>query len=95
MNVFCELIHSGLRVWIFRFLLSTLVFTRQKPKSENRKFIIKKQTQLMIITLLFICLCSVDTDAVIRVTSTRYNKNSLKLPIAGPWSAWYNDGQVC
>ncbi|XP_020083134.1 serine carboxypeptidase II-2-like [Ananas comosus] len=36
-----------------------------------------------------------DTDAVIPVTSTRYNVDSLKLPTVTPWHAWYDDdGQV-
>ncbi|KAL7134481.1 hypothetical protein ABFS83_11G029400 [Erythranthe nasuta] len=54
LNVYRELIHSGLRVWIF----------------------------------------SGDTDAVIPVTSTRYNIDALKLPTVSPWRAWYDDGQV-
>uniref|UniRef100_A0A7C9EXE1 Carboxypeptidase n=1 Tax=Opuntia streptacantha TaxID=393608 RepID=A0A7C9EXE1_OPUST len=35
-----------------------------------------------------------DTDAVIPVTSTRYNINALKLPTTKPWQAWHVDGQV-
>ncbi|XP_074558305.1 serine carboxypeptidase II-2 [Curcuma longa] len=35
-----------------------------------------------------------DTDAVIPVTSTRYNVDALKLPTLTPWHAWYDDGQV-
>ena len=35
-----------------------------------------------------------DTDSVIPVTSTRYSVNALKLPMVGPWRAWYDDGQV-
>ncbi|KMT03487.1 hypothetical protein BVRB_8g191680 [Beta vulgaris subsp. vulgaris] len=35
-----------------------------------------------------------DTDAVIPVTSTRYNIDALKLPTIKPWHAWYDDGQV-
>uniref|UniRef100_A0A1D1XLV9 Carboxypeptidase n=1 Tax=Anthurium amnicola TaxID=1678845 RepID=A0A1D1XLV9_9ARAE len=35
-----------------------------------------------------------DTDAVIPVTSTRYDINALKLPTVTPWRAWYDDGQV-
>ncbi|KAG9455922.1 hypothetical protein H6P81_000430 [Aristolochia fimbriata] len=35
-----------------------------------------------------------DTDAVIPVTSTRYNVDALKLPTVSPWRAWYDDGQV-
>lgn len=38
--------------------------------------------------------CSGDTDAVIPVTSTRYNIDALKLPTIKPWHAWYDDGQV-
>ncbi|CAL9197043.1 unnamed protein product, partial [Musa hybrid cultivar] len=34
-----------------------------------------------------------DTDAVIPVTSTRYNIDSLKLPTVTPWHPWYDDGQ--
>ncbi|CAN6482102.1 unnamed protein product [Victoria cruziana] len=36
-----------------------------------------------------------DTDAVIPVTSTRYNIDALGLPPVTPWRAWYVDGQVC
>ncbi|XP_047950431.1 serine carboxypeptidase II-2-like isoform X2 [Salvia hispanica] len=35
-----------------------------------------------------------DTDAVIPVTSTRYNINAMKLQTVRPWRAWYDDGQV-
>ncbi|XP_078433607.1 serine carboxypeptidase II-2-like [Wolffia australiana] len=35
-----------------------------------------------------------DTDAVIPVTSTRYNINAMKLQTVTPWHAWYDDGQV-
>lgn len=35
-----------------------------------------------------------DTDAVIPVTSTRYNIDALKLPTIEPWRPWYEDGQV-
>ncbi|CAN6482101.1 unnamed protein product [Victoria cruziana] len=35
-----------------------------------------------------------DTDAVIPVTSTRYNIDALGLPPVTPWRAWYVDGQV-
>lgn len=40
------------------------------------------------------CFDSGDTDAVIPVTSTRYNIDALKLPTVRPWRAWYDDGQV-
>ncbi|XP_047943505.1 serine carboxypeptidase II-2-like [Salvia hispanica] len=35
-----------------------------------------------------------DTDAVIPVTSTRYNIDAMKLRTVRPWRAWYDDGQV-
>ncbi|KAK9130318.1 hypothetical protein Sjap_010805 [Stephania japonica] len=35
-----------------------------------------------------------DADTVIPVTSTRYNVDTLNLPIASPWHPWYMDGQV-
>ncbi|CAA6672237.1 unnamed protein product [Spirodela intermedia] len=35
-----------------------------------------------------------DNDAVIPVTSTRYNINAMKLQTVTPWHAWYDDGQV-
>eukprot|EP00262_Sarcandra_glabra_P012839 TRINITY_DN3397_c0_g1_i1.p1 TRINITY_DN3397_c0_g1~~TRINITY_DN3397_c0_g1_i1.p1 ORF type:complete len:498 (-),score=90.95 TRINITY_DN3397_c0_g1_i1:296-1789(-) len=54
LNVYHELIHAGLRIWMF----------------------------------------SGDTDAVIPVTSTRYNVDALKLPTVSSWHAWYADGQV-
>lgn len=45
--------------------------------------------------MLHLYLFSGDTDAVIPVTSTRYNVDSLKLPTVTPWHAWYDDdGQV-
>ncbi|KAF8392995.1 hypothetical protein HHK36_021236 [Tetracentron sinense] len=54
LDIYHELIHSGLRIWIF----------------------------------------SGDTDAIIPVTSTRYDIDALKLPTVSPWRAWYDDGQV-
>lgn len=54
LDVYHELIHAGIRIWVF----------------------------------------SGDTDAVIPVTSTRYSIAALKLPTAGPWHAWSEDGQV-
>ncbi|PKA49204.1 cathepsin A (carboxypeptidase C) [Apostasia shenzhenica] len=35
-----------------------------------------------------------DTDAVIPLTSTRYNVDALNLTTVTPWHAWYDDGQV-
>lgn len=35
-----------------------------------------------------------DTDGVLPITSTRYSVDALKLPVIGPWRAWYDDGQV-
>ncbi|ERN07063.1 serine carboxypeptidase II-2 [Amborella trichopoda] len=35
-----------------------------------------------------------DTDAIIPVTSTRYNIDALRLPTVTPWHAWYDNGQV-
>uniref|UniRef100_A0A9I9CIN1 Uncharacterized protein n=1 Tax=Cucumis melo TaxID=3656 RepID=A0A9I9CIN1_CUCME len=35
-----------------------------------------------------------DTDAVLPITSTRYSVDALKLPVIGPWRAWYDEGQV-
>ncbi|XP_042066755.1 serine carboxypeptidase II-2-like isoform X2 [Salvia splendens] len=54
LDVYSELLNSGLRIWMF----------------------------------------SGDTDAVIPVTSTRYNINAMKLQTVRPWRAWYDDGQV-
>lgn len=48
----------------------------------------------LIQTGLRIWVFSGDTDGVLPITSTRYSVDALKLPVIGPWRAWYDDGQV-
>ncbi|KAF9614321.1 hypothetical protein IFM89_018074 [Coptis chinensis] len=48
----------------------------------------------LIASGLRIWMFSGDTDTVIPVTSTRYDIDALGLPLASPWRAWYDDGQV-
>ncbi|KAF9620595.1 hypothetical protein IFM89_013621 [Coptis chinensis] len=50
--------------------------------------------QELIASGLRIWMFSGDTDGVIPVTSTRYDIDALRLPLASPWRAWYDDGQV-
>lgn len=45
------------------------------------------------------CFCilvlfSGNADGILPITSTRHDLNALNLPKKGPWSAWYDGGEV-
>lgn len=44
--------------------------------------------------LIYMKICSGDTDARVPVTSTKYSINTMKLPVKTLWHPWYLDAEV-
>lgn len=94
LDIYRELIPTGLRIWIFRLLAHSSTVIHIALSFPLIIFGTKEAYIFFCVSLIHLRHVSGNTDAVVPVTSTRYSINALKLPTVSPWRAWYDNGEV-